>query len=154
MSMTKINIQLSRRTTHTKHNTWAPKVPKKLDKGPIYPNLQTDIDKPAGPWGCIKSKSFIEPKDNFYWSLLFYTRPQNSQLLFSKPTNRPLLGLLMSPAGPLGCFKLKSYIKAKVNVSLSPWSIFKRFSWASRAFVVSKSSIELVKNNNNFDFHE
>ena len=30
-------------------------VPKNLNRGPFYPNPQADIDKPAGPRGCVKS---------------------------------------------------------------------------------------------------
>ena len=43
-------------TLHKQHNTKGPKVPKvpkHLNRRPIYPKPQTDDDNPAGPLGCM-----------------------------------------------------------------------------------------------------
>ena len=54
--------------------------------------------------------------------VLFYARPPNSQLLFSKPGNTPLLLDFDKPPGPLDKVKSKKFIKPKMNVSGAPSS--------------------------------
>ena len=88
--------------------------------GPTPPHLAT----PHKPHNTQGPKVTLNRKLMFFGHLqvLFYARPPNSQLLFSKPGKAPLLEDFDQPTGPPGCVKSKSSIKPKVTVSGSPTS--------------------------------
>ena len=79
-----------------------PQIPKNLNRGPF---TQTPKGLINWYWWAHRSlvvrqiKKFIKSKEIFlgHLQVLLYTRPPNSQLIFSKPGNGPFFGLLTSP---------------------------------------------------------
>ena len=48
----------SHHITHTTQHQ-GPKAPKNLNRGSIIQTPPTDIDDTAGPWGCLKLKTYL-----------------------------------------------------------------------------------------------
>ena len=97
---------------------------------PLIQNFNlANLDPFWGFWQACRMHDIQKLEINIsecFWvtsKFFFIQDPPDFQLLFSKPGNRPLFGLLTSPPDPLGCVKSKSCIKPKFNVWWSPSSL-------------------------------